>query len=59
MGSFCTGKEDSWSLGGLNALEHAFYNEMPIKQSLNGNNPNSGGANYEAYTDIIALCTSD
>ena len=49
----CTGKEDTWSLDDLNALEHAFYNEIPIGQNLNGNNPNSGGANYEAYTDKI------
>lgn len=49
----CTGKEDTWSLDDLNALEHAFYNEISIEQSLNGNNPNSGGANYEAYTDKI------
>lgn len=49
----CTGKEDTWSLDDLNALEHAFYNEIPINQNLNGNNPNSGGANYEAYTDKI------
>lgn len=49
----CTGKEDTWSLDDLNALEHAFYNEIPIEQNLNGNNPNSGGANYETYTDKI------
>ncbi len=49
----CTGKEDTWSLDDLNALEHAFYNEIPIGQNLNGNNPNSGGANYDTYTDKI------
>lgn len=49
----CTGKEDTWSLDDLNALEHAFYNEIPTTQNLNGNNPNSGGANYDAYTDKI------
>lgn len=49
----CTGKEDAWTLDDLNALEHAFYKEIPSEQSLNGNNPNSGGTNYEAYTDKI------
>lgn len=49
----CTGKGDTWSLDDLNALEHAFYNEIPIGQNLNGNNPNSGGANYDAYIDKI------
>lgn len=49
----CTGKEDTWSLDDLNALQHAFYNEMPSRNRLNCNNPNSGGANYEAYIDKI------
>lgn len=49
----CTGKEDTWTLDDLNALEHAFYNEIPAEQNLNGNNPNSGGADYALYTDKI------
>lgn len=48
-----TGKEDTWTLDDLNALEHAFYNEIPTEQILNGNNPNSGGADYDLYTDKI------
>ncbi len=43
-----TNKNDAWGLDELNALEHAFYNEIPADQSLNGNNPNYGGADYEA-----------
>lgn len=49
----CTGKENVWSLDDLNALEHAFYNEINIEQNLNGNNPNSGGADYTNYIDKI------
>ena len=48
-----TNKDDAWGLDDLNALEHAFYNEIPAEQNLNGNNPNSGGADYEAYIDKI------
>lgn len=48
-----TNKNDTWSLDDLNALEHAFYNEIPLEHSLNGNNPNSGGADYSTYTDKI------
>ena len=48
-----TNKDDAWGLDDLNALEHAFYNEIPKEQNLNGNNPNAGGADYEAYTDKI------
>ena len=44
-----TNKNDSWSLDDLNALEHAFYAEIPQHQSLNGNNPNSGGADFSKY----------
>lgn len=48
-----TNKDDAWGLDDLNALEHAFYNEIPADQNLNGNNPNAGGADYEAYVDKI------
>ncbi len=48
-----TNKDDAWGLDDLNALEHAFYNEIPAEQNLNGNNPNSGGADYAAYVDKI------
>ncbi len=48
-----TNKNGAWSLDDLNALEHAFYNEIPLEHSLNGNNPNSGGADYSTYTDKI------
>ena len=48
-----TNKNDSWSLDDLNALEHAIYNEIPAEKCLNGNNPNSGGADYEKYKDKI------
>lgn len=48
-----TNKDDAWGLDDLNALEHAFYKEIPAEQNLNGNEPNSGGADYEAYTDKI------
>ena len=53
-----TNKNDAWGLDDLNALEHAFYNEIPTDQNLNGNNPNSGGADYEAYTDKISQIKS-
>lgn len=48
-----TNKDDSWGLDDLNALEHAFYAEIPAEQCLNGNNPNSGGADYNLYADKI------
>ena len=48
-----TNKNGAWSLDDLNAVEHAFYNEIPLEHSLNGNNPNSGGADYSKYTDKI------
>lgn len=48
-----TNKNDAWSLDDLNALEHAFYAEIPADQNLNGNNPNSGGADYDKYVDKI------
>ena len=48
-----TNKDDSWGLDDLNALEHAFYAEIPAEQCLNGNNPNSGGADYSLYADKI------
>lgn len=53
-----TNKNDAWGLDDLNALEHAFYNEIPADQNLNGNNPNSGGADYEAYADKISQIKS-
>lgn len=53
-----TNKDDAWGLDDLNAIEHAFYNEIPSDQNLNGNNPNSGGADYEAYTDKISQIKS-
>lgn len=53
-----TNKNDAWGLDDLNALEHAFYNEIPANQNLNGNNPNSGGADYEAYADKISQIKS-
>lgn len=53
-----TNKNDAWGLDDLNALEHAFYTEVPADQNLNGNNPNSGGADYEAYTDKISQIKS-
>lgn len=48
-----TNKNDTWGLDDLNALENAFYHEIPAEQNLNGNNPNSGGADYEVYIDKI------
>lgn len=48
-----TGKDDTWTVDDLHALEHAFYNEIPSEQNLNGNNPNSGGADYTYYNDKI------
>lgn len=53
-----TNKNDAWGLDDLNALEHAFYNEIPADQNSNGNNPNSGGADYEAYADKISQIKS-
>ena len=53
-----TNKNDAWGLDDLNALEHAFYNEIPADQNLNGNNPNSGGADYDAYVDKISQIKS-
>lgn len=48
-----TNKNDAWTLDDLNALEHAFYAEIPTEQNLNGNNPNAGGANFDSYIDKI------
>ena len=48
-----TNKNDSWTLDDLNALEHAFYAEIPTEHNLNGNTPNAGGADFEKYTDKI------
>ena len=53
-----TNKNDAWGLDDLNALEYAFYNEIPADQNLNGNNPNSGGADYDAYVDKISQIKS-
>ncbi|MBP3799924.1 MAG: Eco57I restriction-modification methylase domain-containing protein [Bacilli bacterium] len=48
-----TNKNGSWTLDDLNALEHAFYAEIPVEQNLNGNNPNAGGADFDSYIDKI------
>lgn len=48
-----TNKNGSWTLDDLNALEHAFYAEIPAEQNLNGNNPNAGGADFDNYIDKI------
>ena len=48
-----TNKNGSWTLDDLNALEHAFYAEIPVEQNLNGNNPNAGGADFDNYIDKI------
>lgn len=48
-----TNKNGSWTLDDLNALEHAFYAEIPAEQNLNGNNPNAGGADFDSYIDKI------
>lgn len=48
-----TNKNGSWNLDDLNALEHAFYAEIPLEQNLNGNNPNAGGADFDKYIDKI------
>lgn len=53
-----TNKNDTWSLDDLNALEHAFYAEIPAEQNLNGNNPNCGGADFNNYTDKITQIKS-
>ena len=48
-----TGKDDTWSLDDISALEHAFYHEIPTDSNFNKDNPNSGGANYDLYDDKI------
>lgn len=48
-----TNKNGAWTLDDLNALEHAFYAEIPVEQNLNGNNPNAGGADFDSYIDKI------
>ena len=48
-----TNKDNSWTPSDLNALESAFYAEIPVEQNLNGNNPNSGGADFELYENKI------
>lgn len=53
-----TGKDGAWSLDDLNALEHALYNEIPSERCLNGNEPNSGGADYDRYMDKLVQIRS-
>ena len=57
-----TGREDSWTLDDLNALENIFYNKIPLSQNLNGNTPNSGGNDSTKYerriADIESLVTA-
>ncbi|MBQ0143197.1 MAG: Eco57I restriction-modification methylase domain-containing protein [Prevotellaceae bacterium] len=53
-----TSKDDTWTLDDLNALENAFYNEIPVNQNLNGNNPNAGGADFARYKDKISYIKS-
>lgn len=48
-----TNKDDAWGLDDLNALENAFYHEIPTKKNLNGNTPNSAGADFNSYLDKI------
>lgn len=48
-----TGKDDTWSIDDLHALEHLLYNEIPLEQNLNGNNPNSGGVESTLYEDKV------
>lgn len=48
-----TNKDDAWGLDDLNALENAFYHEIPTKKNLNGNTPNSAGADFNSYIDKI------
>lgn len=48
-----TNKDDAWGLDDLNALENAFYHEIPTRKNLNGNTPNSAGADFNSYTDKI------
>ena len=48
-----TNKNGTWTLDDLNALEHAFYAEIPTEQNLNGNTPNAGGADFDGYIDKI------
>ena len=48
-----TGKDDTWSIDDLHALEHLLYNEIPLEQNLNDNNPNSGGVESVLYEDKV------
>ena len=48
-----TSREDEFSLDDLNALENAFYKELPKQSILNGNTPNCGGVDSSRYTDKI------
>lgn len=48
-----TNKNDTWNLDDLNALENLLYREIASEKNLNGNIPNSAGANFERYTDKV------
>ena len=48
-----TGKEDTWGPTELNALEHIFYNEIPLENNLNGNNPNAGLDELEQFSEKV------
>lgn len=49
-----TSINDDWGPTELNNLEHLFYQEIPAKNNLNGNNPNFGGIDQDTdYSEKI------
>lgn len=49
-----TSIKDNWGPTELNNLEHLLYQEIPSKNSLNGNNPNLGGLDTDTdYSEKI------
>lgn len=48
-----TNNNDNWTLDDIAALEAYFKYEIPQEKNLNNQNPRSGGADYDQYTDKI------
>lgn len=48
-----TNKTDTWGIDDLNALENILYQEIPLEKNLNGNTPNSAGADVDKYIDKV------